>query len=286
MGIKHALTVVLLTLPAMLCAQFAPETEASGMDDATRARLIEVLASEHRSDNYRQRDAWRHPLETLAFFGLQQDMTVMELWPSGGWYTEVLAPLLRGSGLYYAAQWNKDSHRTYVPMALERYAEKLRSDPQSYDQVEVVHLGPGTWDPVPAGSVDMVLTFRAVHNWMEDGYAAQMFAASFRALKPGGILGLVQHRGDPTIAQDPKAAEGYVAESWVIALAADAGFEVAGSSQVNGNPKDLKSYPEGVWTLPPNLRLDDSPQAAVYRAVGESDRMTLKFVKPQKEGSS
>lgn len=280
MGLKQTMIAVLLTLPLLSSAQFAPEVEQGGMDDATRDRLVEMLASEHRSENYKVRDGWRHPLETLEFFGLRQDMTVMELWPSGGWYTEVLAPLLRGKGRYYSAQWNKDSHRTYVTAALKRYDEKLKSRPDVYDQVEVVHLGPGAWDPVPAGSVDMVLTFRAVHNWMEDGYAAEMFAASFRALKPGGVLGLVQHRGDPTIAQDPKGGSGYVAESWVIAVAQQAGFEVVGSSQVNANPKDHKNYPEGVWTLPPNSRMDDSPGADGYRAIGESDRMTLKFVKP------
>ena len=153
MGLKQIIAATLLAIPFVVSAQFAPETEQSGMDEATRARLVKVLAGDHRRAAYRSRDGWRHPLETLEFFGLRQDMTVMELWPSGGWYTEVLAPLLRDSGRYYSAQWNKDSHRRYVAASLERYAEKLAAQPDMYDQVEVVHLGPGAWEPVPEGGI-------------------------------------------------------------------------------------------------------------------------------------
>lgn len=272
--------VLLLLAPVLASAQFAPESEQERMDEKTRAQLVEVLAGDHRSDRNRARDPWRHPLETLAFFGLRADMTVVELWPGGGWYTEVIAPVLREEGQYFAAHWPTDSPRSYVPRALARYGEKLAANPDRYDAVSVVHIGPGTWEPVPEASVDLVLSFRSVHNWMEDGYAQEMFDASFRMLKPGGRFGIVQHRGDPTVAQDPKAASGYVAESWIIALARQAGFEVVANSEINANPKDLKHYPEGVWTLPPSSRLADTPEGPSYAAVGESDRMTLLLMRP------
>lgn len=272
--------LLLALVPAFVSAQFAPETERAGMDAQTKAALEEVLAGDHRSERNRARDGWRNPLETLSFFGLRQDMTVVELWPGGGWYTEVIAPVLREQGQYYAAHWPKDSPRTYVPRALARYDEKLAATPARYDGVKVVHIGPGTWDPLPEGSADLVLSFRSVHNFMEDGYAQEMFDASFRMLKPGGHFGIVQHRGDPTIAQDPKAESGYVAESWIIALARNAGFEVVANAEINANPKDLKHYPEGVWTLPPSSRLADTPDGPSYAAIGESDRLTLLLVRP------
>ena len=251
------------------------------MGEATRIALVEILAGEHRSDRNRARDEFRHPLETLAFFGLDKNMTVVEVWPGGGWYSELLAPLLRDSGKYYAAHWAVDSPRPYVTRALENYSKKLNSDPARYDQATVTHIGlPAAWHPVPPGTADMILSFRSVHNWMDDGSAAEIFVALHEALKPGGILGIVQHRGDPTVAQDPKAGTGYVSEAWLSALAKSAGFELVASSQVNANPKDTKNYPEGVWTLPPSSRLKDTPQAAGYRAIGKSDRMTLKFIKP------
>lgn len=271
----------LLLAPGLAGAQFAPESERVEMDAQTKSILEEVLAGDHRSERNRARDASRNPLETLAFFGLRQDMTVVELWPGGGWYTEVIAPVLREQGQYYAAQWPTDSPRTYVPRALARYGEKLAANPERYDGVSVVHIGPGTWDPVPEGTADLVLSFRSVHNFMEDGYAQEMFDASFRMLKPGGHFGIVQHRGDPTVAQDPKAESGYVAESWIIALARQAGFEVVANAEINANPKDLKHYPEGVWTLPPSSRLADTPEGPAYAAIGESDRMTLLLVRPQ-----
>jgi predicted methyltransferase len=283
--------LVIFASTLLACAEVEPPAvKADSMPgaDATEvmsadspSKLANALAGDHRLDGNRSRDSSRHPLETLQFFGLTEEMTVMELWPSGGWYTEVLAPVLRDSGHYYSAQWPKDSDRTYVTAALARYAEKLASRPDIYDQVEVVHIGPGTWDPVAAGTVDMVLTFRAIHNWMGDGIVAEMFSASFSALKPGGIFGVVQHRGDPTVDQDPAGGSGYVTEASVIALATEAGFELQDSSEVNANPKDLKNYAEGVWTLPPNSRLKDSPEADLYLAIGESDRMTLRFVKPE-----
>ena len=277
---KRLITVLVVLWPALATTQYARETDSEPLDAVTRAKLEAALAGEHRSDRNRARDEYRHPLETLEFFGLRSDMAVVEVWPGGGWYSEVLAPVLREQGQYYAAHWPIDSPRPYVTAALGRYRDKLASAPGVYDGVTMTHVGPGAWEMVAPGSADMVLTFRSVHNWMAEGNAQQMFEAFFAALKPGGVLGVVQHRGDPAVPQDPRAATGYVTEAWILSLANSAGFETVGSSEVNANPKDLRSYPEGVWTLPPTSRLDETPGGPKYRAIGESDRMTLKFVKP------
>ncbi len=280
MNNKRLIPLILVLVPLWAGAQYAPEAKVVPLDAATRASLEAALAGEHRSAANKARDQYRHPLETLEFFGLQKDMTVVEIWPGGGWYSELLAPVLRDQGKFYAAHWPVDSPRPYVTAALQRYRDKLASVPGVYDQVIMTHLGPGSWDMVEPGSADLVLSFRSVHNWMAEGNAQQMFDAFFTALKPGGILGVVQHRGDPAVAQDPKASTGYVTEAWVLSLAKAAGFDTVGSSEINANPKDLRNHPEGVWTLPPNSRLDDSPEGPRYRAIGESDRMTLKFRKP------
>ena len=281
---KHLLVpVVTLLLPALATAQYAREMEAEPLDAVTRSKLEAALAGEHRTERNKARDQFRHPLETLEFFGLRSDMTVVEIWPGGGWYSEVLAPALRENGKFYAAHWPVDSPRSYVPAALKRYREKLASAPEVYDGVVMAHVGPGAWEMVEPGSADMVVTFRSVHNWMAEGNAQEFFDAFYAALKPGGVLGVVQHRGDPAAPQDPKAASGYVTEAWVLSLANAAGFETVGSSEINANPQDLRSHPEGVWTLPPNSRLKDTPDGAKYLAIGESDRMTLKFRKPAAE---
>jgi predicted methyltransferase len=281
---KHPLiTLATLLLPALVTAQYAREMVTEPLDEVTRSKLEAALAGEHRSERNKARDQFRHPRETLEFFGLRSDMTVVEIWPGGGWYSEVLAPVLRENGKFFAAHWPVDSPRSYVPAALQRYREKLASAPEAYDGVIMTHIGPGSWEMVEAGSADLVLTFRSVHNWMAEGNAQDFFDAFYAALKPGGILGVVQHRGDPAALQDPKAASGYVTEAWVLSLASTAGFETLSSSEINANPSDLRSYPEGVWTLPPNSRLKDTPDGPKYEAIGESDRMTLKFRKPAAE---
>lgn len=255
----------------------APVTEAE-----TAALLDAAVAGDHRSDANRARDAFRHPKETLLFFGLRADMTVMEIWPgAGGWYTEILAPVLGERGRYLAAQWDPASESQFVQDALKAYRAKLESRPDVYGKVEVVALQhPGAMAPVPPGTVDMVLTFRNVHNWMPRDAARPMFEAMYAALKPGGILGVVEHRaaadGPP---QDPKARSGYVREDYAIDLITGVGFELVGSSEVNANPKDTRDYDQGVWTLPPTLRLGDRDREK-YLAIGESDRFTLRFRKP------
>jgi predicted methyltransferase len=254
----------------------APMTDA-----ATTAALEKTLAGDHRSAANRARDASRHPKETLAFFGLRQDMTVMEVWPGGGgWYTEVLAPLLRDHGRYIAASWDTKTDSQYTLDNLKAYADKLASRPDLYGKATVTALQyPNELKPVPDASVDMVLTFRNLHNWMSREAAEPMLAAMFRALKPGGILGMVEHRASDSVPQDPRAKSGYVREDYAIKLAEAAGFELIGRSNVNANPKDTKDHPEGVWSLPPTFREGDVNRER-YAAIGESDRFTLRFRKP------
>ena len=240
--------------------------------------LEEVVASEHRSAENRARDVYRHPFETLTFFGLEPGLTIVEISPGGGWYTEILAPYLREEGLYYAAGLDPESEAESAERSVARFAEKLASDPELYDRTVVTALTPGV-EIAPHGSADLVLTFRNVHNWMSGGYEERVFQEMFDALKPGGILGVVQHRGDPTIEQDPVAENGYVRQDYTTALAEAAGFELVETSELNANPKDTKDYPEGVWTLPPAYRLKDVDREK-YATIGESDRMALKFRKP------
>ncbi len=244
--------------------------------------LDQAIASSERNDAFELRDRYRHPKETLEFFGLRPQMTVVEIWPAPGWYTEILAPYLRGRGKYIGAgfvtswegapQWRVD--------AMKEYRAMLAAKPRRYDQVQVTEVGkPDRWELAPPGSADLVLTFRNVHNWIAAEYERDMFAAFYRALKPGGTLGVVEHRAAPGTSIEVTKQSGYVTEEYVIALAEGAGFKLAAKSEINANPKDTKDYPEGVWTLPPTLKLGDTDRAK-YIEIGESDRMTLKFVKP------
>jgi predicted methyltransferase len=271
-----ALSLVAAMLAPMPASAADPTTDA-----ATAATLDRVLAGEHRSEANRARDKWRHPKETLTFFGLRQDMTVMEIWPGGGgWYLEVLAPTLRENGQYIAASWDPKSESKYVQENSKKLADKLKARPELYDRVRMTALQvPNALTPVPNGSVDMVLTFRNIHSWMGNDGAEAMFKAMFAALKPGGILGVVEHRAGNDAPQDPKAKSGYVRTDYAIALAEKAGFELVGESDVNANAKDTADHPNGVWSLPPSLRGGDTDRAR-FVAIGESDRFTLKFRKP------
>jgi predicted methyltransferase len=251
-------------------------------DAETVATLDRVLAGTHRSDVNRARDAYRHPRQTLEFFGIRQTQTVMEIWAgAGGWYTEILAPLLREHGRYIAANWDSNSDLKVVQDSVQAFKTKLDADPGTYDRVTVTALQyPTAMSPVPAGSVDLIVTFRNLHNWLaRDAAAPAMLRAMFAALKPGGVLGIVDHRADPAAPVDPKAKTGYVNEALAIELAKSAGFEFVGASEINANPKDTRDYDQGVWTLPPTWRLGDKDRER-YAAIGESDRFTLKFIKP------
>lgn len=232
----------------------------------------EAVNSPYRTPANIVRDQYRHPVETLEFFGLAPEMTVVEITPGAGWYTEILAPYLAAKGQYIAA--STDLH--------PGYSAWIAQNPEIVVKMKTTGFKPPQdLDIAPAGSADMVLTFRNVHNWMSKGSEKAVFAAFFKALKPGGILGVVEHRANPKSKRDPKAKSGYVLEKDVIRMAKAAGFKLVAQSEINANPKDTKDYPEGVWTLPPVLKLKDQDREK-YLAIGESDRMTLRFVKPAK----
>jgi predicted methyltransferase len=250
------------------------------------AALDAALAGTHRSAANRARDRYRHPKETLTFFGLRPNMTVVEIWPGGGWYTEILGPTLANGGKLYVAEYGAKPAFPYQQREMDALAAKMRAAPDLYRTVTptAMDLFASDIEIAPPGTADLVVTFRNVHNWFADGYgpanAADIaFAAMFRALKPGGVLGVVDHRWPDAATEDPKAANGYISEQRVIALAERAGFRFEGRSDVNRNDKDTHDHPEGVWTLPPDLALGDRDRDK-YLRVGESDRLTLKFVKP------
>jgi predicted methyltransferase len=256
-----------------------PAPKPPQRDEATAAAIGLALAGEHRSAGNRARDEYQHPLDTLLFFGIKPDMTVVEVWPgAGGWYTEVLAPLLAQHGKLYEAMTPPIPGNPYVTASLKSFADKLAEQPDLYGHVEVTSLGPGSFAIAPPGSADLVVTFGNIHSWMNLGFAPEAFAEMYRALKPGGILGVVESRGDPAKPQDPRAARGYVNEEYAIAMIEAAGFELVARSQVNDNPKDTRDYEQGVWALPPNYRLGNRDRAK-YQAIGESDRFTLAFRK-------
>lgn len=268
-------TTVAATLVCLAgCASTPPSTKAE-----TAARLSAVIAGEHRSAADRARDAWRHPKETLLFFGLRPEMKVVEIWPGGGWYTAIIAPVVQGKGQYTAAHFPPNPGNKYVTDTLANFDKLLAARPDLYGGAKVVGFGPGQTELAPEGSVDMIVTFRSIHNWMARDFAPEAFAAMYRALKPGGVLGVSEHRGNPAVPQDPKAKSGYVNEDYAIKLIESAGFRLVAKSEVNANPKDTKDYADGVWTLPPTYRLGDQDRAK-YAAIGESDRFTLRFVKP------
>ncbi len=235
-----------------------------------------------------ERDASRHPKETLAFFGVEPDMTVVEIWPGGGWYTSVLAPYLKLGGGTLVAAAPDPAASDYAKRSVTKFTETFIDNADVYGDITLSIAAP-TADSFTAedGTADVVLTFRNVHNWMMNGFAEDMFAKSYKALKPGGVLGVVEHRLPSSADQDAKGMTGYVQESLVRQMAEEVGFEFAGSSEINANPKDTADHPFGVWTLPPNSRSaprgGETPadfDPAKYLAIGESDRMTLKFVKP------
>jgi predicted methyltransferase len=232
-----------------------------------------------RSPEHKARDQYRHPLQTLTFFGIRPNMTVVELWPFGGWYTEILAPYLRDSGRLYAAAMDPASTDREDMEYNSQLKAMFAAHPELFDQVQLSVLAPNKMQLAPDGSADMVLTFRNIHNWVWSGIEKDVFAAAFRALKPGGILGVVEHRSNNPD-EVPAKEQAYVGEQYAIRLIESAGFKLAGRSDINRNPKDTKDYPKGVWTLPPGFAEGEKDHAK-YAAIGESDRFTLKFVKPQ-----
>ena len=257
-----------------------PPTSAS---DFTASQLDTVLAGSWRSPANRARDVYRHPKATLQFFGVRPDRTVIEITPGGGWYAEILAPLLHDNGHYVAAEKMPaaDSEARSDDSALRK---KFAADPAHYGNARIVQFDPQAPVFGPPASADLVLTFRNVHNWIATGNegagtAPAMFKAFFAVLKPGGVLGVVDHRADAGASLEAVKRSGYLPTAYVVKLATEAGFTLDESSEINANPKDTKDYPKGVWTLPPTLTLGEQDRAK-YLAIGESDRMTLRFVKP------
>ncbi len=273
-------------LLGLALAVAAPLAQADKPADAATlpapdAALQAAIDGSWRDPANTARDAYRHPGQTLAFFGIEPDMTVVEITPGGGWYAEILAPYLRENGKYVAAVVDPASlpegrGREYQQRAREGLEKKFAGAPAQYDRAAFAAYDPKAPVFGAPGSADMVVTFRNVHNWRGSGQAEGMFKGFHDVLKPGGVLGVVEHRAKGDVPVEDKS--GYVGQDQVIALAKAAGFELAGSSEVNANPRDTKDYPNGVWTLPPS---NNHPEAerAKYQAIGESDRMTLRFVK-------
>jgi len=276
----------LVLAAALVAAPASPKDVRPRVDPA----LAAVVAGDWRLPADSARDRHRHPVESLTFWGLRPGMTILEIQPGGGWWTDILAPYAkRTGGRYYA------TGADLANPALSERSRKARADfearfaakPELYGRVEFLNWGPQS-APLPSNTFDFILTARNVHNWMwSPGMEEKAFREFYGALKPGGILALEEHRANPG-PQDPKAQSGYVTEAHVIELAEKAGFKLAARSEVNANPKDTKDYPFGVWTLPPSLRStpegSEKPEDphfdhSKYLAIGESDRMTLKFVK-------
>ncbi len=243
-------------------------------------KLATVIAGKHRTESYAARDDYRHPLETLKFFGLKENMTVIEISPGGGWYTEILAPYLKDKGQYIAAGYDPESKMEYFRKNAKRFQDKLKANPELYGKTKVtVMQTPDKLDFAEKNSADMILSFRNTHNWHNSGSSQAVYKAIFDALKTGGVFGLVQHRAGHRFPLDKSGKMGYLKQSEIIKLAEKVGFKLVEKSDINANPKDTRDHAKGVWTLPPVYRLGDTDREK-YQAIGESDRMTLKFVKP------
>ncbi len=243
------------------------------------ATLKAAVNADHRNAKNTARDSFRHPLETLAFFGIKPDMQVLEILPGRGWYTEILAPYLKDSGKLTAASFGANHPSDYLRSVHMAFEELMNSNKTLYGDVNtVVFEQNGYLNDVADESQDMVVTFRNTHNWIRYGGIEQIYQSFHRVLKKGGVLGVVQHRAAAGSDHKQSAEKGYVPESYLIKLLEDIGFELVAKSEVNANPKDTKDYKEGVWSLPPSYREKDNNREK-YSAIGESDRMTLRFVK-------
>lgn len=269
--IQHTRSV----LVGALIATSAPF--AFSAEDALQA----AVDNPHRSEKNVARDQYRHPYETLSFLGLQPDMTIVEIWPGSGWYSEILGPFTAKEGRLIAAGYPQGSEVAFFNTANQAFADKIAAEKDAYATTEMTQFNVAVpLLDVPDESVDAVVTFRNVHNWMRDKKELGAFTEFFRAIKPGGLLGVVEHRAPEGRSHEDMVSSGYVTEAHVIALAEEAGFVLEEKSEVNANPKDSADHPKGVWTLPPQYRLGDVDRDK-YSAIGESDRMTLRFRKPE-----
>ena len=277
----------MLAFSPLLLATACPPIEHISSDSPSRraaahqAALSAAIAAPTRTESNRLRDRYRHPFETLSFFGVQPSDTVVEIWPGGGWYTEILAPYLAsGGGRLYAVapDWGLEGIAKLKAAHPALYGSILTADFPAFEPTAL---------RVPDGTADVVLTFRNVHNWRmgyrrggKADYSPEAFRQMYAMLKPGGVLGIVDHRLPELASDERERTSGYIKLSTVRRLAEQAGFRLAGASEINANPADTADWPEGVWTLPPSLTLKDKDRAR-YLAIGESDRMTLRFVKPR-----
>lgn len=274
---------VALALSAATGAHAQIATGSAVESETTAASALDaVLAGSWRDPANVARDGYRHPKETLGFFGLSPAQTVIEITPGGGWYSEILAPYLRDGGQYIAAVVDPASvaegrSRDYQQKNKTTLETKFAAASAQYGKAKVVGYDPKAPVFGPADSADLVVTFRNVHNWRSSGQAEGMFKGFFAVLKPGGVLGVVEHRAKADVPADDKS--GYVGQAQVIAMAEAAGFKLQEKSEINANPRDTKDHPNGVWTLPP-VNEHEAADDAKYKAIGESDRMTLRFVKP------
>jgi predicted methyltransferase len=273
--------ISLLTAWGFAAIAAALATPAIAQIDAG-ALLDQAITGEHRTESNRLRDKYRHPRETLLFFGLRPDLTVVEIWPGSGWYSEIIGPVLRERGKYYLAHYALENPKLadWQREVREKQQQKIAEQTSVYGKPMFTAFAPPDFLVIaPASSVDLVLTFRNVHNWSNQKSDQAAFKAFYNALKPGGILGVVEHRARPGTSFERMVKSGYMTEAHVIALAEQAGFKLVEKAEINANPLDNTDHPNGVWTLPPMLRgwLDKDK----YRAIGESDRMTLKFHKPE-----
>jgi predicted methyltransferase len=266
-------------------ARLTPEIHAQAKALASKsyptakAALTAALAGKHRKPGNAERDKYRHPVETLTFLGLKPNMTVIEFAPGEGWYTELLAPTLAQKGKLFITNGDPngpvDQRRTYYAQRTKLFLDRL---PELYGKVETITVD----DKAPAlghdGAVDLILVFREMHGMVNGKRLGPWLQAFHAALKPGGVLGIEQHRAKADAKVETSSENGYLPQAWLIQQIEAAGFKLAGKSEVNANPADTTDHPEGVWTLPPSFALGDKDRAK-YAAIGESDRMTLKFVK-------
>ena len=261
--------------PLLLAATLLATPAAAHDHDA----LAKAVAGAHRAEANKGRDEARHPKETLEFFGFDQNQVVIEISPGSGWYTEILAPAMRGHGKLVAAHFPADSPSEYAQRVRSEFLAMLAAKPAVYDQVEVIGYTFGAENALGApGSADLVVSFRNMHGFYRGGNLEKFFADAHAVLKDGGTLGVVAHRAPA--GADPEAAKesGYLPQDWLVAQAEAAGFRLAASAEINANPRDTADHPGGVWALPPTFRHGEEDRAK-YEAIGESDRMTLRFVK-------
>lgn len=255
---------------------FACLMPLSAGDDA---KLKKVISGDHRGEKNAVRDKYRHPYETLQFFGIKDDMTVVEVWPGGGWYTEILAPYLKEKGKLIPVTYdrNSETQKQWMGRVNKAFDDNFVDKPETYGDLKPVGLPvPGGGEIASAGSVDMILDFRNAHNWIRWG-AEDMLKSWFAALKSGGVVGIVDHRKADDQEYNPQ--DGYIHEKQLIELMEKHGFKFLGRSDLNANPKDDMSHPRGVWTLPPSLANGEKDRDK-YLGIGESNRLTMKFVKP------